>query len=147
MSDWAVGLSTGSFYRSHILEGLPLMHGSGFELLEISSFGAHLDYHDLDAVRRAAGRIRELGMEPFSFHAPFSAQIDITSLDPEQPRGERGGGVGPGGPLLPRSRHEPDAGEPAAAAGSPKKRAKPPARSILRPRRARLPWGEDHPEG
>ncbi len=84
MSDWAVGLSTGSFHRLSIFEALPFVRDGGFDLLEISSFSAHLDYHDLDAVRRAAGQIREMGMEPFSFHAPFAAPIDITSLDPAQ---------------------------------------------------------------
>jgi sugar phosphate isomerase/epimerase len=84
MSDWAVGLSTGSFYQKRIFEGLPALRDNGFDMVEVSSFPAHLDYHDLDAVRRAAGRIQELGLEPYSFHAPFSAEIDITSMDRER---------------------------------------------------------------
>jgi len=53
-------------------------------MLEICSFPAHLDYHDVDAVRRAAKRIDELGLEPYSFHAPFADHIDITSLNADQ---------------------------------------------------------------
>jgi sugar phosphate isomerase/epimerase len=53
-------------------------------MIEICSFPAHLDYHDLDAVRRAAERIDALGLEAYSFHAPFADHIDITSLNPEQ---------------------------------------------------------------
>jgi sugar phosphate isomerase/epimerase len=50
-------------------------------MIEICSFPAHLDYHDSDAVMRASKLIRELELEPYSFHAPFADHIDITSLD------------------------------------------------------------------
>lgn len=84
MNDWAIGLSTGCYYHKGILEGLETVKNSGFDLLEISSFPAHLDYRDLNAVRQAAERIQELGLEPFSLHAPFSPEIDITALDQDQ---------------------------------------------------------------
>jgi len=84
MSDWAVGLSTGCFYQQSIFDCLePLCHG-GFSLIEVCSFPAHLDYHDQDAVRRAAKRIEELGMEAYSFHAPFADHLDITALNADQ---------------------------------------------------------------
>jgi len=84
MNDWPVGLSTGSFYRKCIFDCLEPIRHSGFSIIEICSFPAHLDYHDLDAVRRAAERIDALGLEAYSFHAPFADHIDITSLNPEQ---------------------------------------------------------------
>ena len=84
MSDWPVGLSTGCFYRESIFDCLDLIRNSGFSMIEICSFPAHLDYHDLDAARRAALRMEELGMEPYSFHAPFADHIDITALDPDK---------------------------------------------------------------
>jgi sugar phosphate isomerase/epimerase len=84
MNDWPVGLSTGSFYRKSIFDCLEPIRHSGFNIIEICSFPAHLDYHDLDAVRRAAERIDALGLEAYSFHAPFADHIDITSLNPEQ---------------------------------------------------------------
>jgi sugar phosphate isomerase/epimerase len=81
MSDWPVGLSTGCFYRTSIFDCLERIHAAGFSTIEICSFPAHLDYHDLATVRRAGERIRELQLEPYSFHAPFADQIDITSPD------------------------------------------------------------------
>lgn len=84
MSDWPVGLSTGCFYQKSIFDCLELIRKGGFSMIEVCSFPAHLDYHDLRAVQRAAQQIEELGMEPYSFHAPFADHIDITALHPEQ---------------------------------------------------------------
>jgi sugar phosphate isomerase/epimerase len=81
MSDWPVGLSTGCFYQTSILDCLETIHNSGFSMIEVCSFPAHLDYHDSAKVREAARRMDELGMEPYSFHAPFADHIDITALD------------------------------------------------------------------
>lgn len=83
MSDWPVGLSTGSFYQRSIFDCLEFIRNSGFSMIEVCSFPAHLDYRDHQAVQRAAHRIEELGIEPYSFHAPFADHIDITSLNPE----------------------------------------------------------------
>jgi sugar phosphate isomerase/epimerase len=83
LSDWAVGLSTGCFWQTSIFECLEDIRNSGFGRIEICSFPAHLDYHDLQRVKRAAGLIDELGLETYSFHAPFSDRIDITSPDPQ----------------------------------------------------------------
>ena len=84
MSDWAVGLSTGCFYQTSILNCLPAICHGGFTQLEICSFPTHLDYHDAEAVERAAKVMREYGLEPYSFHAPYGAEIVITSLDEER---------------------------------------------------------------
>ena len=84
MNDWPVGLSTGCFYQKSIFECLEPIRHSGFSMLEICSFPAHLDYHDGEAVRRAAKSLDELGLEAYSFHAPFADHIDITALNPDQ---------------------------------------------------------------
>jgi sugar phosphate isomerase/epimerase len=81
MSDWAVGLSTGCFWQTSIFECLEDIRNSGFNRLEICSTPSHLDYHDTDLVKQAARRIDELRLETYSFHAPFSNGIDITSPD------------------------------------------------------------------
>jgi len=81
MPDWPIGLSTGSFFQRPIEETLPLIREGGFNLLEICSFPAHLNYHDQAAVSRAAQMIDDLGFEPYSFHAPFADNIDISSPD------------------------------------------------------------------
>ena len=82
MSDWAVGLSTGCFWQTSIFDCLEDIRNSGFGRIEICSFPAHLDYHNLECVKRASAVINELGLETYSFHAPFSDKIDITSPDP-----------------------------------------------------------------
>ena len=82
MSDWAVGLSTGCFWQTSIFDCLEDVRNSGFGRIEICSFPAHLDYHDVERVKRASCVISELGLESYSLHAPFSERIDITSPDP-----------------------------------------------------------------
>jgi sugar phosphate isomerase/epimerase len=79
MTSWPIGLSTGCFYHQSILDCLPLIRESGFSMIEVCSTPEHLYFHDLKSVHRAAERIRELGMEAYSFHAPFAPHIDIAS--------------------------------------------------------------------
>ena len=81
MSDWPIGLSTGCFYRTSIFDCLESLRQGGFSMIEVCSFPAHLDYHDVEQVKRAGALINELGMEPYSFHAPFADHIDISALD------------------------------------------------------------------
>lgn len=80
-SDWPVGLSTGCFYQTSILDCLEPIQRAGFSIIEVCSFPAHLDYHNAQAVRLAADRIAALGLEPYSLHAPFADHIDITAPD------------------------------------------------------------------
>lgn len=84
MSDWPVGLSTGCFYRKSIFDCLEVIRKGGFTIVEVCSFPAHLDYHDITAVRHAARMLDELGMEAYSLHAPFADHIDITSPNIDQ---------------------------------------------------------------
>jgi sugar phosphate isomerase/epimerase len=84
MTSWPVGLSTGCFYHRSILDCLPLIRESGFSTIEVCSSPEHLDFRDLKSVHRAAERINELGMEAYSFHAPFAPNIDIASSDDAQ---------------------------------------------------------------
>ena len=81
MADWPIGLSTGAFFQKPIEDTSPLIREGGFNILEICSFPAHLDYHDKIAVSRAAQMADELGFEAYSFHAPFAEHIDISSVD------------------------------------------------------------------
>jgi sugar phosphate isomerase/epimerase len=82
MTPWTIGLSTGCFYRRSIFEVLEDIRRSGFENVEVCSSPTHLDYHHHGDVARAGHQMRELGINPVSFHAPFAARIDITALDP-----------------------------------------------------------------
>lgn len=81
MKPWTIGLSTGCFYRRHIFDVLEPIRDSGFGVIEVCSFPAHLDYHNPHAVAEAGARMRTLGLRPYSFHAPFADRIDITALD------------------------------------------------------------------
>lgn len=81
MTEWPIALSTGCFYRRPIFDILGAVRDAGFELIEVCSFPAHLNYNNQADVQRAGEQIRQLGLRPFSFHAPFADQIDITSLD------------------------------------------------------------------
>jgi sugar phosphate isomerase/epimerase len=84
MTNWPISLSTGCFYQQSILDCLETIRASGFSMIEVCSSPAHLDYHDLGAVRAVAARIDQLGMEAYSFHAPFADRIDISSLDADR---------------------------------------------------------------
>ncbi len=81
MSDWPVGLSTGCFYQKSIFDCLETILASGFSLIEVCSSPAHLDYHDIEAVRRVSERLEAFGIGAYSFHAPFADRIDISALD------------------------------------------------------------------
>jgi sugar phosphate isomerase/epimerase len=80
--EWPVALSTGCFYRRPILSILQAVQAAGFRQIEVCSFPAHLDYHDIAAVKRAGQCLHDLQIDPVSFHAPFADRIDITSFDP-----------------------------------------------------------------
>ena len=80
MSDWPVGLSTGCFYQMSIFDCLEPIRKSGFGMIEVCSSPGHLNYHDIDSVRLVSKRLRDLGMEAYSFHAPF-IDVDISSPD------------------------------------------------------------------
>ncbi len=84
MNNWAVGLSTGCFYKTPILDVLEDIQHSGMSIIEICSFPDHLDYHNMDLVRKVSKQIQDMGLEPLSFHAPFADDIDITSPNEEQ---------------------------------------------------------------
>lgn len=86
MRDWPIGLSTGCFYQTPILDCLQSIQDSGFQMLEICSSPQHLDFRDKSLVTQAAAALRGLHLEPYSFHAPFADDIDITSLDLNQRR-------------------------------------------------------------
>lgn len=77
----AVGFSTGSFWQTGLLDCLEPIRDAGFRQIEVASSPSHLDYHDPAACTAAAARIRALGLEVHSFHAPFADRIDISALD------------------------------------------------------------------
>jgi sugar phosphate isomerase/epimerase len=81
MTNWPIGLSTGCFYRTPLVDCLETIRGSGFSMIEVVFSPPHLDYRNPQAVQEAAARIDALGLEAYSFHAPFADDIDISSLE------------------------------------------------------------------
>ena len=81
MTACEIGLSTGCFYDAPIGDVLGPIRDAGFEAIEVCSARGHLDYRDAVSVRRAASEVRRLDFRPYSFHAPFAPDIDITSAD------------------------------------------------------------------
>jgi sugar phosphate isomerase/epimerase len=90
MDRWPIGISTGCFYREPFMECLPEIRDSGFELIEVCSSPSHLDIQDSAAVSSAARRLAQLGLVPYSFHAPFAKHLDISSIDAPERRAALG---------------------------------------------------------
>jgi len=81
MTTWPIGISTGCFYHRPLVDCLETIRNSGFSMIEVVFSPAHLDYKDPKRVKEAALHIDALGMEVYSFHAPFADEIDISSPD------------------------------------------------------------------
>jgi sugar phosphate isomerase/epimerase len=80
MSDWPIGLSTGCFYQTSIFDCLESIRNGGFCMIEVCSSPGHLNYHDFNSIKEVTKYISALGMEAYSFHAPF-IDVDISSPD------------------------------------------------------------------
>ena len=78
---WPIGFSTGCFFRSSLFDHLEPIVRHGFNMIEVTGTPSHLDYHNAGEVKKAAAMAASLGIEVYSFHAPFSEHIDISSLD------------------------------------------------------------------
>jgi hypothetical protein len=72
-----VGISTGCFHRRSIFDCLESIRRAGFLMLEVCSSPSHLDYHNLEDVRRASSLMSTQGMEAYLFHAPFSQNTEL----------------------------------------------------------------------
>ena len=81
MTNWPIGLSTGCLHRMKLVDCLGPIRESGFSMVEVVFSPPHLDYKNAEEVRAAAERLEDLGLEAYSFHAPFGGDIDISSPD------------------------------------------------------------------
>lgn len=81
MTNWPIGLSTGCFHARPLVDCLEIILQNGFSFIEVVFSPAHLDYQNAGSVQEAARRIEALGLEAYSFHAPFGDDIDISSQD------------------------------------------------------------------
>ena len=81
-----VGLSTGCFYKSDVMNHIDAIIERGFDLLEISSSASHIDIHDEKRLRDLLKYLSDRDTKVLSYHAPFAREIDITSIDEEERR-------------------------------------------------------------
>jgi sugar phosphate isomerase/epimerase len=79
MMEWPVGLSTGCFYKTPILDALESIRGSGFTILELSSASSHLNCQDSTLLHKLRKELSLQSLEVYSLHAPWGEQIDISS--------------------------------------------------------------------
>jgi len=81
------GISTGLFYKTNILEALPVIKNAGFEIVEIwagtEKYGAftHFDWHKDNEIRAVELCLKGLDIKVDALHSPFSETIDISSPD------------------------------------------------------------------
>lgn len=78
---WPIALSTGCFYQQPISACLEPIRRAGFEWLEICSSPAHLNFHHESRLRDARRQLDNLGLKPYSLHAPFADDVDISAED------------------------------------------------------------------
>ncbi len=85
-----IGISTGSLYKSDLIESLQLIKESGFDNIEVwAGIGKegkwiHYDYHNWDYTRKLKEKLKELTLRVVSLHAPFSEELDISQVEEEK---------------------------------------------------------------
>ncbi len=85
-----IGISTGLFYHKSVFYYLGKIKDAGFNIVELwagaSKWGkeTHFDYNDMDEVERIKSRLLILNLSINSINAPFSENLDISSLDEMQ---------------------------------------------------------------
>ncbi|PKN00845.1 MAG: hypothetical protein CVU77_08095 [Elusimicrobia bacterium HGW-Elusimicrobia-1] len=82
-----IGISTGLFFDRDILEVLPEIKETGFDIVEIwtgtEQYGAfsHFEWHKDREIQALGIALKGLDIEVESLHSPFSELIDISSPD------------------------------------------------------------------
>ncbi|MBI4294860.1 MAG: sugar phosphate isomerase/epimerase [Chloroflexi bacterium] len=84
VTSWPLALSTGMFLRHPLLAVLEPIKQAGFNRIEIASFKAHFNYHDLEQAKVIKMELDRLGLCTGSLHAPYSERIDLTLLQEEE---------------------------------------------------------------
>src|SRR5580765_8007162 len=77
---WRVGLSTGACIDRPLSDVLEAFHAIGGRGVELGSRHDHFDTSSPDQVAAVAARLRALGVEPVSIHAPFGGAADLSTV-------------------------------------------------------------------
>jgi sugar phosphate isomerase/epimerase len=80
-TEFKLGLMTGTFYATNLLEHLDRIQGIGYEVLEIWCYEPHFYYQDEDFIRRAIGEIEKRNLQVRSLHATFHGLLDLSGPD------------------------------------------------------------------
>jgi sugar phosphate isomerase/epimerase len=83
LNNWPVGISTGMFLHFPLSRVLEPIKKAGFNLIEVSAFPGHFNYHDIREVTLIRQQLDETGLKVCSLHAPYSLELDLTSLNEE----------------------------------------------------------------
>ncbi len=78
--DWLVGISTGMFFRFPLSQALEPIKKAGFNLIEVAAFQQHFNYHDPTEIASIKRQLDRLAIRVCSLHAPYSLELDLTSL-------------------------------------------------------------------
>jgi sugar phosphate isomerase/epimerase len=78
---WRLGVATGGCIHTPIATVLDAVGESGFRLIEIGTPPQHFDPRNETQVRTVKERLRHLGIEPVSIHAPFGGLLDLSGPD------------------------------------------------------------------
>lgn len=85
-----IGISTGFFYEKDLIESLPTIRQAGFRFLELwagaSEWGqyTHYNWHEKKYSQELKQKLKELSLQVWSVHAPFSETSDLSNLEEVQ---------------------------------------------------------------
>jgi sugar phosphate isomerase/epimerase len=79
---WRFAAATGCCVNLSVLTALDACHGAGLTAVELGTPPRHFDPWRHDEVTGLGERLRSLGIEPISIHAPFGGLLDLSDPNP-----------------------------------------------------------------
>jgi sugar phosphate isomerase/epimerase len=79
---WRFGAATGCCVNVPVLHVVDGFHEAGITAIEVGTPPRHFDPCRHEQVAELGGRLRALGIEPISIHAPFGGLLDLSDPNP-----------------------------------------------------------------
>ena len=79
---WNFAAATGCCVNVPVLKVVDLLHHAGVTAVELGTPPRHFDPWRHEHVVELGGRLRSLGIEPVSIHAPFGGLLDLSDPNP-----------------------------------------------------------------
>lgn len=82
-----IGISTGLFYKHKIMELLPLIKRTGFDIIEVwdggSEWGSdtHFEHHDVKQIKALQDALWDNQVRALTMHGPFGINCDLSVSD------------------------------------------------------------------